>query len=436
MALVVPAIRSKMGSTEYFETKMQAGELASSVRSARESDVWGSAIEERIQRDLNRKRVESDIIPYLLRSEDRFFGSLIVLVEPGPDGEMTFEDFRSVGSKVPAAYSAVAKDLGFLTIDDSDLVVLDGQHRLAALRQVVQRELPEDLAELADLPADSVARDEVSVIFIRYESNEKTRRIFNKVNRYAKTTSRSDNIITSEDDGYAIVARRLVDDGAALSIIYKGDLIVEWKSNTIAKRSTKLTTISAVYETVRDIVHAEGLPPMDELRRVVRPSDEELDSAFEAAETWWGAALTSIEVLRVGAEDPKALPSLRSSDRQNLLLRPNGQIALFKGVGKARENGLDIEQAFSRANQVDWSTESDLWRNILVKPSGSMIARTEAYDVAGRLVSYLIGPRGLSRKEKADLQRQYATIREGLQDDLETDLLPELPEPVGQSSRR
>ena len=47
--------------------------------------------------------------------------------------------------------------------------------------------------------------------FIESRDGQKTRRIFNKVNRHAKPTGRSDNIITSEDDGYALVTRRLLD---------------------------------------------------------------------------------------------------------------------------------------------------------------------------------------------------------------------------------
>ena len=43
-----------------------------------------------------------------------------------------------------------------------------------------------------------LAEDEVCVIFIGYESDMKTRRIFNTINRYAKKTSRGDDIITSD----------------------------------------------------------------------------------------------------------------------------------------------------------------------------------------------------------------------------------------------
>ncbi len=249
MATVVPAIRAHMGNTTYYQTTMHARELAHSARPAQETDAWGTSIEERIQRELNQKRVRDQIVPYLVQAEDRFFGSIIVLIYKG---SVEFEDLTSVTGKVPAAYRSVAESIGFLTIDGGELVVLDGQHRLAALRDVVNGQYePTDNGH-----ASEVASDELCVIFIEHESNEKTRRIFNKVNRYAKSTSRSENIITSEDDGYAIVTRRLVEEGAPLGIKHKGDLIIDWKSNTIAARSTKLTTISAIYETTKDICRA------------------------------------------------------------------------------------------------------------------------------------------------------------------------------------
>ena len=39
---------------------------------------------------------------------------------------------------MPAAYKRAAEDIGFLTIEGGTFVALDGQHRLLALRQVVQ----------------------------------------------------------------------------------------------------------------------------------------------------------------------------------------------------------------------------------------------------------------------------------------------------------
>ncbi|MFN6065740.1 MAG: DNA sulfur modification protein DndB, partial [Pseudanabaena sp.] len=149
------------------------------------------SIEDRLQREPDIKRVKEEIAPYLADSKDRFFGAMIVLVYKG---EVYFEGLKDwISSKAPRAYQSVAEHIGILTIDGGSLIMLDGQHRLLALEKVIRGEVTGDYRE--DIP-----NDDVCVIFIHHEGNEKTRRIFNKVNRYAKPTSRGDNIITSEDD--------------------------------------------------------------------------------------------------------------------------------------------------------------------------------------------------------------------------------------------
>jgi hypothetical protein len=65
-------------------------------------------------------------------------------------------------------------------------------------------------------PHPELAKEEISVIFVEHRDTSKIRKIFNKVNRYAKLTSRSDNIITSDDDIFAVIARKLIVEGEPL----------------------------------------------------------------------------------------------------------------------------------------------------------------------------------------------------------------------------
>jgi hypothetical protein len=124
-----------MGSTTYYETKLLARELTATVRPAREVDRWASAsIEERMQRDLNKRRILDEIVPYLAHHPDRLFGSVIVLV---PQGSLEFEPLTEVVGKVPGAYRSAVESMGFLTAEHGETVALDGQHRLVALREVI-----------------------------------------------------------------------------------------------------------------------------------------------------------------------------------------------------------------------------------------------------------------------------------------------------------
>ena len=237
MGYTFAALRGRMGSTDYYQATVQARELAAVAMMAAELPQWTTwSVFERFQRELAQKRVEKEIVPYLVRTKDRFFNSLIVLVFD-PD---IFE-FESLGDRVPGlpgAYKSASEQMGFLTIEGGSLVVLDGQHRLAALRGVTTAG-----AELAGEYVDAVAEDELSVLFMPHESFEKTRRIFNKVNRYAKPTSPTDNIITSEDDGSAIVTRWLVEESPPLGLAdpqpplnaldSSGEPIVEWRQQTL-----------------------------------------------------------------------------------------------------------------------------------------------------------------------------------------------------------
>src|SRR3954454_20395234 len=250
MSYTFPALRGRMGSTEYFQATVKARELPALAMMAAELPQWTTwSVFERFQRELAQKRVEKEIVPYLVRTKDRFFNAFIVLVFE-PDN-FEFEPLIDKAPKLPAAYRQSAEQMGFLTIDGGSLVVLDGQHRLAALRGVTTAG-PELKGEFVDAVAD----DALSVLFIPHESFEKTRRIFNKVNRYAKPTSPTDNIITSEDDGSAIVTRWLVEPETPLGLqkpvpplsqLDGLEPVVEWRHQTLRPADRKFTTLSALY---------------------------------------------------------------------------------------------------------------------------------------------------------------------------------------------
>ena len=202
MSVVIPAIHGKMGSTSYFQCMMRVDELVRSVRSASEIDDWANmSIGDKMQREPSWSRIKNQIAPYFRSHEDRFFGSIMVLVY---EGSVSFEKLEDFGKAVPNAYKAQGSKMGVLTIDGGTLIALDGQHRLLALKEVQSNPNEGDYSK--DVP-----HDEVSVIFIKHEDNIKTRGIFNTVNKYAKPTSAGDNIITSEDDGFAILPVSLND---------------------------------------------------------------------------------------------------------------------------------------------------------------------------------------------------------------------------------
>ena len=130
-----------------------------------------------------------------------------------------FQPLTEVADVKYDVYSDAMRKAGFLTLpDDKRLIALDGQHRLAALAMAIRGkngipgsvDLSDALkATLVNAHPD-IGNADITVMFIKHgDDNTKIRKIFNKVNRYAKQTSKGDNIITSEDDMVAIIARRM-----------------------------------------------------------------------------------------------------------------------------------------------------------------------------------------------------------------------------------
>ena len=78
--------------------------------------------------------------------------------------------------------------MGFLTFTGGEIMVpLDGQHRLKAIQFAItgvdEKSRPIDITPCAEL-----GQEDVTVILVAYEAT-KARKIFTKVNRYAKTTT-------------------------------------------------------------------------------------------------------------------------------------------------------------------------------------------------------------------------------------------------------
>jgi DNA sulfur modification protein DndB len=413
-----------MGSIDYYTAKLRAADLAAIARAASKGDDWANlSIEERLQRNLNDKRVREELVPYLAQSADRFFGSIIVLVY-GPD-TFAYENIgKWLSEGTPAAYNKVIQQMGVLTIDGGDLIVLDGQHRWSALRMLVNRK-DDKSREINGPYVGAVRDDELSVIFVPFTSTETTRRMFNKINRSAKPTGRSDNIITSEDDGYAILTRRLLAAGEPFSVTdAKGELIINWKSNTLSDRSAQVTTVSAVYDTVKAICKEYGFH-FEEKERVVRPGTQELDEAYEHIAHWWSVLIEHINVLKEAVDNPDRIAALRQRESDNLLLKPSMHIALVRGLLIAtRRYGLKDVQAVKRTNKVDWDLHSPLWRDVLVSAGDRIVARNENYNRTAELIAYLLAGNSTSYAEE-DKERLRASLAQ-----FKDDPTYSLPKPV------
>ena len=394
--ITLPAQRLRMGSTTYYLASMPAKQLAMTAKSpSRDLPEWDDmSVEDRFQREINTKRLHDEVIPYLATHPDRFFGSVIILL----DGNVSFESLSDFGFKLPTAYSAGVDKIGFLTIDDTNFIALDGQHRLVALREIFEGNYRGELQP-------GIEKDDLSVIFIENESIQKTRRIFNKVNRYARATSRSDNLILSEDDGYAIICRRLFGDpqGAWFCRDTRAERdsrsdreprgIVNWKNNTLSGRSLQLTTISALSLMVKDICESNGVFLDEKTLGGVAPDQRLVDEGFRMSQRWFEAMFAAFPQLDEARHNISVIPEYRENGQPfSFLFKPAGQIALFRAARRAKEKfsqQFDIDHFMRTANRLNWNVEADCWRDIIVGGGQRILAKQSSYEDAAFMILWL-----------------------------------------------
>lgn len=424
----VPAIAGHMGSTRYYQTVMRADELSATVHAAMDFEEFDSFMSsERMQRQLSEERVERQIVPYLTNSADRFFGSIIVLVYE-PD-QFEFEPLEKIGvTNLRGAYAGFSERVGALTITGGKLFALDGQHRLHALRTVIAGGRTPHLGLPVSGPyCDDVRGDMLSVIFLEFSSKEKARRIFNKVNRYAKPTSKATNILISEDDGLSIVARCVasLDDPQKFDSdveapipfhLRNGRPTVATEKNTLGPGDPNLTTLEVIQKSIECIRAATGHPPIDEGTTIVRPDDDILRRVYEECAHWWSALVRDFYPFFIAFRNPQLIPDSREHTQKfSVAYRPMGQESIIRGLMEAHQlTQLDPRELVRRLNKINWQLEADLWEGIFLG-GGEKRRRIiiKKVPMAANLIAYmLVGADAYGARRTQDLLERYRAEKE------------------------
>ena len=428
MGLTLLAQECKIGTTTYYLANVKANTLIQNVGYASEMENWPDmSIDERMQREIKGDRVAEEIVPYIVNDPDWFFGAVIVDVYKGWEN-VKFQGIKDVVEVKFDAYDNTLNNVGFLTLpDEKNLIALDGQHRLAALSMAIRGKngIPGSV-QLSDavretlVPHPEIGKADISVIFIKHtDNNTKIRKIFNKVNRYAKQTSKSDNIITSEDDMVAIVARALFSsDNGPLKPVNNLE-IVNWKSNTIPARSRQLTTLSAIYTSCEIILSHYDITP-----KILR-NEKDLEKAKKIMMDYWHLCMTEIDAFKLYTESLEKGSPLEKLRKENLLLKPVTHMALAYATYMILEAGFEFKDMIEKINKIDWSAGNPVWSNILVTNSGSkkMITGSSALKNAGGIIAYMLVGNKIS---KAECDRLLGVLREAADD--ETVELPDVIE--------
>ena len=402
MPSALPAMRGHFGSTEFFLVTMHAKELTERLVIPKDLEGWEDlTLEERFQRDVNYTRVKKHIAPYLANDEDRFFGAFIVAMM-NHDG-VEFEGIDKISREMPRMYANAASAFGFLNLrGDEILVPLDGQHRLAAINFAISAK-DEKGKNIAGLDANpEIAKDMCTVMLVRYE-DKKARKIFNKVNRYAKPTSKADNLITADDDIVAIITR----EDIANELI--GSRLVRCGSNTLPVRVHEFTTLSTLYE-------ATGLVLEDtfgKIDRTMLPDPNKIKNYRETAIDFWQHVCEGVQLFQAALHDPSDSGDQRRVEirRDYVLGKPIAQLALVGAILRCREeepcgSRLSWRETIAKVNEVDWEINNPLWQGVLMRDSKRVVAGKTAARFAARFIAYYLG-RPLSSHDVKQLSDDY-----------------------------
>lgn len=419
MSVTVPALLATMGSRRYYISKMSASNLSGQVSIASELSDWSElTLNELYQRKLNDRRVEQEIAPYLAKSKDRFFGSIIVWILNSD--VVTFEPVADHIS-VSAAYSSAARSMGFLIIDggrtgdQSGLVALDGQHRLAALRRVVQghTEGPE---------AGKVRDDEVAVIFVQDDNVKSARDLFTVLNRSARRVTKSDVVIMSEVDGAAIIARNLAVSKLLAPNGIDSHPLIKWEKNTIAQRDHEVTTLNALYEIIQLVAGRHQIDLQAEEDAGVPPSRADLDTVEREVLSWLSILFEVSTDFADCRFDPLKVVAMRKEGNYSLMMKPFGLIAFFRAIVVALDpsgGGMtDAREVIRRLLTLDWDLKSHFWKGILVDAKGNILKQKDDIVLSGDLAAWMISGKesavpfqeSLTERFRAQLGRRDAAL--------------------------
>lgn len=414
---IVPAIKGKIGSIEYYQCTMSAMDLISRTQNAteyfskedwEEMGPWGQN-----QRDVDPRYLKK-ITPYLLRDKDRFFNSFLVLLDTSKC------EFKSIAdqpvdvkgnlSRVKDGVSdySVKENLdrvGFLTIlDQGAMCILDGQHRMRAIRAAITDSDKEKLQKVLKndgeeelLNSDNGVKDDLySVIFVAAPSREIERKIFTDINTYAKPIGKKELTMLSETNGYYKVSQNLAKEDLPFS-----SKLMYMQSTALPDAAAAITTLHHMSVMIEKVCVAHG----EKWNKEKKQTKEAIAEGESLAKNILGEVFSNINAYKYVIkkhkentnEKPKFIAELRKKDdsrKWGLLFKPLPQLALLEAILflKSSDGGdLDKKQIYNSINEIDWSyAKGSQFENMVITPEGNILTGSKILDRLKNMILFWI----------------------------------------------
>ena len=445
-----PALRSQMGEWNYYVVKMSARELADNVQlasSVYDENILDEALQrtldEEIQRDLKDSRVRKEIVEYLKRQPYRFFASIVVAALEGDPMFYPVEITEDPQFVIFRDDQRLNNAFGLLKFDGTQkYYALDGQHRLSAIKTLLDRTNP-----LSDGSPENFENDEFSVIVVvpsqsdsKQTFMQKYRRLFTNLNRYAKKTDKATDIMMDEDDTFAILTRKLITNNAFFKspeLRQKKSTRIKTKSKNLSTNDPHFTSIETLYEMNITLLKSQqrettGWGPIDtegedeNIFKRFRPPEKYIEGLYTELEMYWEALLAELPVLH---NEPTTkmriheLPDAESEDgTDHLLFWPIGQQMLAQIArtllnihlpNPEKPTPETVSKALKGLNQLEWRLHKIPWKHFLLvkNPSGNWTMRNEQRNPAvrcGRIIQqWILGLEDLDELGVERLKRDW-----------------------------
>lgn len=396
--LLFPALKCKMGEWIYYVTYLKFKDVkdwikpTEEIHSSKKLSGW-------IQRRLNSKRAE-EISDYLISQSEKFFNSIVVGVYGGHPSWAPLKvsvpdniDFEKISDDQEIELES---SIGLLKFSgEENLFAIDGQHRVAGIKKAIQK-------------SKSLEKEEICAIFVGHENTtsgmERTRRLFTTLNKTAKKVATADIVALDEDDGFAVVTRKLVDD---FDIFSQGEKI-SFSQNVAIPESDPISITSAIgiYYIAQDLYPrkpSEGTLNKSEILKT-RPTDTEIEKLYRENCNYWLQLSEYIpEYKNTLIENEYRSEKYRSKEYNHLLFRPVGQRAFASAVELLISRGYTMKQSIERLSKVNLFIHTDDWHYILWNPiQGKMMPGNRV--VAETFLLYQLQENGRSLKNESRLR--------------------------------
>jgi DNA sulfur modification protein DndB len=368
---IFPSLRCRMGDTIYYSTFLSFRDVADWIKPTVEIHK-SSLLSRWIQRHLLEKHADG-IADYLKTQDERFFNAIVVGIY---GGEPTWAPIRV--SIAPGMEEFVMNDeqrehlessVGILTLSGEEkLFAIDGQHRVAGIKKAIKDD------------ADKFSGDEIIALFVGHSTTEEgersTRRLFTTLNKTAKRVSDADRVALDEDDGFAVVTRRLIDEFAMFKL---GSPFKFAPTASLPTTDTEhVSTILSLYSQIRDLYSSNLTTAKVKKANFgrARPTDESLNEVYHFVCEYWKALKEHVPEVRDVLSGKRTAGEFRTQTKNHLLMRPIGQRAFAGAVGVLVERGAEVRKAVNQLSKIDLWVHKKKWHYIVWDPRQQVMLKS------------------------------------------------------------